>query len=81
MEQNYRLMYAQKAIEAMEYETALDDAVAMLAPDLVSSQDKDFKDVCREVKQELLRNARVTMKTVLKEIMIEKEQGEEYERQ
>lgn len=81
MEQNYRLMYAQKAIEAMEYETALDDAIAMLVPDLVSSQDKDFKDVCRDVKQSLLKNARTTMRTVLKEIIVEKEQGEEYERQ
>lgn len=79
--ENYKLRYAQEAIKVIELETALDDAIAMLAPDLVSSQDKDFKDVCREIKQSLLKNARATMKTVLKEIMIEKEQGEEYARQ
>lgn len=79
--ENYRLKYAQEAIRAIELDTALNDAVAMIVPDMVSAQDKDFADVCREVKQELLRNARATMKTVLKEIMIEKEQGEEYERQ
>lgn len=77
--EDFRLKYAQEAIKALELDIALDDAIAMLVPDLVSSQDKDFKDACKEIKQSLLKDARETMKSVLKEVSLE--QGEEYGRQ
>ena len=80
MEQNYKLMYAQKSIEAMEYDLALDEAVKSIALNMVSPEDGEFESTCREIKTYLLREARKTMKTVLKDVMKE-QQGEEYERQ
>ena len=74
--ENYKLRYAQEAIKSIELETALNDAIAMLVPDLVSSQDRDFKDVCRDVKQSLLRNARKTMKVVLEELIKDQKEVE-----
>ena len=80
MEQNYRLMYAQKSIEAMECDLALDEAVKELALKMVSPEDSTFESTRREIKMYLLREARKTMKAVLKDVM--KEQQEvEYERQ